>query len=331
MSEIFTIANFLRNEAQFPVILATLVSVEGSSYRRTGARRVICPDGNVVGSISGGCLEEDLDERAITLLNSTDRHELVVYDTTSENDLIWGVGTGCHGVVKVHLEKLDELLVWPKKIIETATRRQTSILATRWKTQSGNNDELGTQLDGQASEGEGVFIHPVFPAGRVIIFGAGDDALPLCHQITALGWRAVICDPRPGLISLERFSAAEVRVHLPAENAATHFDWDDHTAAIVMTHHYRFDLPILRSLVPLHLSFLGLLGPKARGERLLCDAGFDPGNTDLHNPIGLDLGGDGPEAIALAIVAEIQAHWNQRSGRPLRERSQPIHDGSSDR
>ncbi|GAB5562768.1 MAG: XdhC family protein [Synoicihabitans sp.] len=325
MSEIFTIANFLQNETRFPVVLATLVSVQGSSYRREGARRVICPDGRAMGSISGGCLEEDLSGHALNLLESGRSYETITYDTTSENDLVWGVGTGCHGIVKIFLEKLDSAPDWAGEIIRAAQKRHSLALATPREPNETDEAIPKTSLCDLNTEPAGTHVQTISPPRRVIIFGAGDDAIPLCAQITTLGWDAVVCDPRAQLVTRERFLSATQVMELPVEESATRFEWDDHTVAVVMTHHYRFDLPILRALVPLHLPFLGLLGPKARGQRLLRDAGFDPAVTDLHNPIGLDLGGDGPAAIALAIVAEIQARLNHRSARPLRERNSPIH------
>ena len=327
MSEIFNISQILRDQESFPKILATLVHVEGSSYRRTGARRLISPDGAASGSISGGCLEQDLHERATALLQSSECYELVTYDTQSENDLLWGTGTGCHGVVKILLEKLHSEPEWAKSICEAHAKRQTLALSTVWETDNNALDARGTYLfSGQLETTVGTLIQTITPPPHVVIFGAGDDAIALSELIHATGWENSICDPRPDFARPERFPHADRVINRPETEAVTAFTWDDQTAAVVMTHHYRFDLPLLKVLVPMKLPFLGLLGPKERGARLLRDAGFDPANVDLHNPIGLDLGGDGPNAVALSIVAEIQAHLHGRNGQPLSLRNRPIHD-----
>ncbi len=327
MSEIFNISQILRDQESFPKILATLVHVEGSSYRRTGARRLISPDGAATGSISGGCLEQDLHGRATALLQSADSHELVVYDTKSENDLLWGTGTGCHGVVKILLEKIHATPEWAEMVCAAHQRRQTFGLKTVWQSTGNEPTPWGTTLAlDEATSVPGVMIQTITPPPHVVIFGAGDDAIALSELIHATGWENSICDPRPDFARTERFPHADRVINRPETEAVTAFTWDDQTAAVVMTHHYRFDLPLLKVLVPMKLPFLGLLGPKERGARLLRDAGFDPANVDLHNPIGLDLGGDGPNAVALSIVAEIQAHLHGRNGQPLSLRNRPIHD-----
>jgi len=303
------------------------VHVQGSSYRRTGARRLISPDGAATGSISGGCLEQDLQERATALLQSAETYDLVTYDTQSENDLLWGTGTGCHGIVKILLEKLHAFPPWAHSVCAAHAQRQTVTLRTVWQTSESEPNTLGTSLEpGEPVAPPGVLIQRIAPPLHVVIFGAGDDAIALSELVHAIGWENSICDPRPEFARPKRFPRADRVINIPETEAVTAFTWDDQTTAVVMTHHYRFDLPLLKVLVPMHLPFLGLLGPKERGARLLRDAGFDPASIKLHNPIGLDLGGDGPNAVALSIVAEIQAHRHGRNAQPLSQRDRPIHD-----
>ncbi len=327
MSEISTIAQSLLIETTYPVVLATLVHVEGSSYRRAGARRLIASDGSAIGSISGGCLENDIQERAVTLLETVNRFELVIYDTKSENDILWGTGTGCHGVVKVLLEKMDQCPSWAEKIWAAENSRQNVAINTIWEISDQETSRLGTSLaENSGSAQTGTFGQTISPSPHVIIFGAGDDAISVSRLIRATGWKNSICDPRANFATSGRFPTADKVLCIPAEEAVSQFDWDDKTMAVVMTHHYRFDLPLLTVLVPMNLPFLGLLGPKERGARLLRDAKIPLESANLHNPIGLDLGGDGPEAVALSIVAEIQANLHGRDGQPLRNRTQPIHE-----
>lgn len=322
MSEIFHIARALAGNFPYPAVMATLVGVTGSSYRREGARRLIPADGDAWGAISGGCLEADLDERARKLINSPSRFELVSYDTENENDILWGTGAGCEGVVRILLEKIESRPAWVDEVLLARDERRQIRVAVDFDGNAGH----GTGCPGEVAKSPTEFFSQfITPPVQLIIFGAGDDAIPLCGLAHELGWMKKISDPRPNLLTTDRFPHADDLVHAPAGSAAAQFRWDDWTAAIVMTHRYQSDLDLLRTLLPLHLKFLGLLGPRSRGQRLMREAGFDPADVDLHNPVGLDLGGDGAEAIALAAVAEIQAVFSGRSGHPLRERSQPIH------
>lgn len=326
--EFIKIAACLQRPAAFPAVLATLVSVQGSSYRRQGARMVFTADGQRVGSISGGCLESDLSARAEALLRNASETELITYDTTSENDLLWGVGTGCHGVVQVLLEHVRATPSWAAEIATLPAHRRPLMVACAWSAAAGR--PRGTWLsDPPAAARPGILTTPLLPPWRLVIFGAGDDAQPVVTLAHTLGWQTLVCDERPGLISADRFPEADEIKCLSSATAAAAITWDDRTLAVVMTHHYRFDLPLLRTLLPLNLTFLGLLGPRERGARLLQDAGFDPASVRdqqaWHSPVGLDLGGDGPAAVALSIVAEIQAHLHRRDARSLRDRLLPIH------
>ena len=165
MSEISTIAQSLLIETTYPVVLATLVHVEGSSYRRAGARRLIASDGSAIGSISGGCLENDIQERAVTLLETVNRFELVIYDTKSENDILWGTGTGCHGVVKVLLEKMDQCPSWAEKIWAAENSRQNVAINTIWEISDQETSRLGTSLaENSGSAQTGTFGQTIPPS-----------------------------------------------------------------------------------------------------------------------------------------------------------------------
>lgn len=357
MKELRAVLRALRDDQ--PSVLATLVKVEGSSYRRVGARLLYQRDGNRIGSISGGCLEDDLVERARAVLSSG-KSETVVYDTTSENDLVWGVGLGCHGIVHVTLERVTGLgSEW--SLLEMAwAQRRAAALAIAFGREPGAARLLGAarlsadRLDHTASlpaelapalreclmsqknhytdfQGASVLCEFIPPPLRLVIFGAGNDVIPLARLAKELGWSVSVRDPRAAYATPQRFPGAD-DVAVLAPDAANTLSWDALTAAVVMTHHYRFDLPLIRALLPLELSYLGLLGPKKRAEKILGDAassGLAITNgmrARLHAPVGLDLGGNGPEEVALAIVAEIQATFAARNARPLRERQQPIHD-----
>jgi xanthine dehydrogenase accessory factor len=318
-------------EGAKPSVLATLVSVSGSSYRRPGARLLIGSDKARTGSISGGCLEEDVMARAARV-HATGQPDAVVYDTTSENDLVWGVGLGCHGIVRVLLEKLPARPPWATVLAENFTRRRPTDLTV---IHGGASTQYwGTRLaaPGDCADPDALFLETAPPPIALTIFGAGDDAPPLARLAKELGWHVTIADPRSAFATASRFPMADAIVNGPADQLVARIAPGPDTLAVVMTHHYVHDLPLLRALLDRPLAYIGLLGPRKRAEKLCDDlraAGFtlsEERRARLHAPVGLDLGADGPEQVALAIVAEMQAVLTGRNARPLRERNLPIHD-----
>jgi xanthine dehydrogenase accessory factor len=314
-------------QSQAASVLATLATVDGSSYRRPGARMLITPGGVRIGSISGGCLEEDLVARSARVA-ATGRAELVVYDTASENDIVWGVGLGCHGVVRILLERLPPRPAWAVALAENLRAGRTTDIAVTWETQSG---QLGTALAAASAGREGIFAERVGPPHSLTLFGAGDDAQPLARMALELGWRVTVADPRPALPTESRFPGVHALALGPADELVARAAPPPGSLAVVMTHHYLHDLPILHHLLPLPLAYLGLLGPRNRSEKILADLAAKGLRVTaemrerLRAPVGLDLGADAPEEVALSIVAEMRAVLSGRDGRPLRERDRPIH------
>jgi xanthine/CO dehydrogenase XdhC/CoxF family maturation factor len=349
MKELQSIVHAILAPETSGAVLATLVSLAGSSYRRPGARLLVTADGQRLGSISGGCLEEDVMARAVRVAE-TGVPDVVVYDTSSENDLVWGVGLGCHGVVRVLLEKLPTHPEWADRLARnTAGRRPTRLLVRH-----GGADRTlwGTRLaaESEKESDDDVFLQIIAPPPALAIFGAGDDAMPLLRFANDLGWHVTVADPRASMATATRFPQADARTVGPAEQLVArvygpgpapappvHRSLGEggggvEGLAVVMTHHYVHDVPLLRDLLPRPLAYLGLLGPKIRTEKILADlaaGGFaiTPEMRErLHAPVGLDLGADTPEQVALAIVAEMLAVLAHREARPLRERTQPIHE-----
>jgi xanthine/CO dehydrogenase XdhC/CoxF family maturation factor len=315
-----------------PTVLATLVSVEGSSYRRPGARLLLTADGQRIGSISGGCLEEDLIARARQVM-SRGAPQLVTYDTTSENDLVWGVGLGCNGIVKVLLERLHAAPVWAQELATRFRANQTTQLSVVWEATDAGL--LGTYLSEEMpalTANTQVFHDDIDPPPRLLIFGAGDDAQPVVRLAKELGWHATVSDARPSFATRARFPKADEILVLAPSDAVEKINPPGDALAVIMTHHYVYDVPLLRDLLPRNLVYLGLLGPKKRAAKILADlksqghAFADEQLARLHAPVGLDLGAETPEEVALSIIAEIRATLARRDGRPLRERDRPIHD-----
>lgn len=311
-------------------VLVTLVTVAGSSYRRPGARLLLTPEGERIGSISGGCLEEDVLAHARRVAVSG-LAELVAYDTTSENDLVWGVGLGCHGVVQLLVEKLPPAPAWAAALAANRAAHRPTCLAVVWR--SSDPAHLGTTLAHSLPPlppEAAVFYDEVLPPVHLAIFGAGNDAQPLARFADELGWRVTVADPRPEFTTEARFPTAAVRVVAPADELVARAALPSDALAVVMTHRYVHDVPVLRELLARPPAYIGLLGPRQRAERILADLDHERPVTPearacLHAPVGLDLGGSTPEEVALSIIAEMRAVLGARDARPLRDRRAPIH------
>ncbi len=356
MKELRSILARLRAPAVFPAALATLARVRGSSYRRPGARLLLAANGGRTGAISGGCLEDDVLLRAKAVAASGVA-QTVTYDTTAENDLVWGVGLGCHGVVDVVIEPLasEGGAGWTeivRKAFVAPTDAAVAIgfadgsLGTRAALAAGVGksfwgdetlrkglQEALTQRSSHYEEADGqrVFYEYLPMPVPLLIFGAGDDAQPLCQMAAELGFVVKVIDPRPTYATKERFPAADTVTVAKPDELAKWVAVPGRTAAVVMTHHYVHDVPFLRWLLPQPVAYLGLLGPRQRAEKILGDlaagglAVTAEMRARLHAPVGLDVGATTPESVALAVLAEIQAVLAGRDGRPLRERGGPIH------
>lgn len=337
-----------------PGILATVVHVEGSAYRRPGARMWIDPTtGRHIGTISGGCLEGDVARKAAWWTSQGDP-VLRVYDTMSDEDAAWEFGLGCAGVIYILLERSDtpgtqSLLNHldavsqsdQPSVIATVVRASQSSsyrtgdhfcgldamppeLADAAATALRDNRSCLLRIGGAAVE---VFLEVVTPPQRLVIFGAGHDAVPLVSSASSLGWRVTVADVRSGFTKPDRFPGASEVVTLPPGGRIDNkVVIDDTTAVVFMTHNLPLDVNLLPQVLERNPRYLGLLGPWKRTERLYRTAGLEPRGSFLHAPVGLDLGGDTPESIALSIVAEIQARLHNRAGGSLRWRRDSIHN-----
>jgi xanthine/CO dehydrogenase XdhC/CoxF family maturation factor len=353
------------------VALASVVAVAGSSYRRPGARMLVTEDGQTIGGVSGGCLESDVMLRAAAAIEDG-KVALASYDTTADDDVDLGMGLGCRGVIHVLIEPLRPApRVHYLALLGTLRRtHEHAVLATVWRASGGGDRRAGNRLlhDSRAirwtdiaqpqlaraiaADAEEVLqtgrsttrVYEV-PAGTadvlleylpppvpLVIFGGGPDAVPLVRLAKALGWHVTVVDPRARAASRDRFPEADAVIRCGPKEIDEQVSLASHSIAVVMTHNYHRDLRLLEVLLPSSVRYLGLLGPKARAERLLHDltlAGYVASPEHLrrlHAPAGLDLGADGPDEIALAVVAEVKATLAGRAARPLRERHGPIHE-----
>jgi len=337
MRELDLILEAWKNQASG--VLATVVHVEGSAYRRPGARMLIQPDGSRIGSISGGCLEGDVARKAAWW--TADGPVLRVYDTMSDDDAVWEFGLGCNGVIHVLLERTDSPSVQSMfQFLENRKNlREGSVVATVIRgAQVGtrylfSESTMASDLSQQAAEclqnrkstllhtpNADIFLEWIGPPQKLVIFGAGHDAIPLASMAATMGWNVTVADGRPAYAQANRFPGAHNVVLLPNK-----VEIDSDTAVVFMTHNYPQDAKLLPEVLKAKPRYLGLLGPQRRTERLFNEIGESITAYDLHSPVGLDIGGDTAESIALSITAEIQARLANRPGGSLKWKRGPIH------
>lgn len=328
-----------RRDRGEPLALATIIETIGSTYRKAGAQMLIAADGQAAGLLSGGCAESDLIERAQRVLASG-KAEIAVFDTRGSDDVIWGIGLGCEGAMRILLTRLDSTNGYRPFAYELECKArhrrgafafvvaETSVLplGASWQLDSPHTpDPIRAQLDRAASDtapsthdcdGAKIFAAPVDLPPRLLMLGAGADAVPVVELAAMLGWHVTIADHRPAYAVPERFARAKQVVLAPAAELSKRIAVDEFDAAVVMSHHLPTDQTYLAMLADSAIKYVGLLGPEARRKRLLAEIGARAVKLQhrLAGPVGLDIGAGTPEAIALAIVAEIHAHLHGRTG-----------------
>jgi xanthine dehydrogenase accessory factor len=344
-------------------VIATVVDLQGSGYRLPGARMLIGRDGTVIGSVSGGCLEADILERARQVF-AHQKPALVTYDTRASEDSVFSLNMGCDGVMRVLLEPLQGNTIF-ELVEECFAIRQPVALATviaaknsvhrvgdriRCTSEGEPNmpreliADLGCVLESERAfcrnyktgEGEAeFFIESIRPPFNLVIFGAGFDALPLVRLAKELGWYVTVIDHRPAYADAGRLGYPDEILTLRPEELGGFLQIPREAAAVLMTHNFDHDRAILTFLLDQPIRYIGALGPKKRAERLLSEiAGFEQ-TIDrqrlqkFHAPIGLDIGAESPETIALSIVGEIQSVLAGRNAGFLRERKAPIYNRAS--
>lgn len=304
--------------------LATVVRVRGSAYRHEGAKMLVGADGTIVGNVSGGCLEQDVREVARRVI-ATGRAERRHYCSGSDEVAAWDLGVGCEGEVEIVVATVgDDYAAERAAIADEVPFVVYTSLASRPRRLVTGTDRTGLMVDGDGMEW---FVEAFAPPPLLLLCGAGDDAIPLARMAVDLGFRVTVTDKRPGLLEPARF-ADGVRVVQALPGALKESVlMDAETFAVVMTHHFADDGAYLHALLDTSVAYIGMLGPRQRTERLLghvvpAGSAEDP---RVHGPVGLDIGTDGAEQVALSVLAEIMATRAGRPATPLRERLQPIH------
>jgi xanthine/CO dehydrogenase XdhC/CoxF family maturation factor len=351
--------------------LATVVLVEGSAYRKAGARMLITEDGQLTGAISGGCLEGDALRKARMVILQQEPL-LVTYDTMDDDDAKLGVGLGCNGVIHILIEPILDVSENPINLLkQIIVNRGGAVLVTLFSLEDKKAPQPGTilcltkdnvninktdslpfredlivdaknVLESRQSENKvynhsleyTAFIEHVKPLISLVVIGAGNDAIPLNKLASVLGWNITVIDGRNNYALPERFPWANRVIVSRPENVLSYLELNEWTAFVLMTHNYNYEITLLKDLLSLPLPYIGILGPKKKLERMLSEI-EDGGQTitddqlnSIFGPVGLDIGSESPEEIALSIVAEIKAVLSSRKGYSLKYKPVSIHSQS---
>lgn len=290
-------------DAGVPLAAVTVTAVVRSAPRGVGATLVVTRDARVIGSISGGCVENDAVMLALDALRTGSVRRARFGFTADGTVTPIAAGLACGGAVDVVAYPLDDSV---RSALEAA--------------RAGRGASVRLELDGDPL----VLERPAAP--RLIVLGAGEHAAALCRLGAAAGFAVTVCDDWALLATRERFpDAVDVVVAAPHDYLAGLDDADERTAVCVLTHDERLDVPALRAALRMPVGFVGAMGARttvARRAQLLRAAGVtDAELARLHSPLGLDLGGATAEETALSVIAEIVASRNAASARPLREGS----------
>jgi xanthine dehydrogenase accessory factor len=362
MKELTELLEAWRIAPRVPHAVATVLRVEGSSYRRPGARMLVNVHGRVAGSVSGGCLERKVISQAQQALSDSGTR-LMTFDTTDQDDLALGSSLGCQGKIWIGIEIIKAGQNWGLDALvrKVRERRAPAALLTRIIHQRNQvhfesdavfagealerTESISTRWHAEAQEvlrsrksrfvgdeaGDAAFIEWLAPPLSLLLFGGGPDVPPMVKLARELGHEITVIDRRPEFAVADRFPGADRVLAAKPHQILNYIQPDDRTVAVVMNHHYDTDRDVFAALLPLGLRYIAMLGPRRRTDRILAelmgDGLFfsDEMHASLHAPAGLDLGAETPEQIALAILAEIQATLAGRAGGQLKFRQAPIH------
>ena len=323
MQSIQQIIEPILNDVQ-PVVLAMIVQVEGSAYRKEGTWMLLREDGMRKGIISGGCLENDLHNRAMKLFK-TGKAEVVHYDLSAEDDLGWGRGAGCNGVVSVLVRDVDDEFRHFLNLIYKQLLKKEPIYLIQsmknfdryayidlrgnrfgsWQLEFPFELDVTTPFENRAVQkclyNEMVYFQLIWPRPALHIIGAGVDARPLARLAENVGYSVHIFDWRSELCNQVHFPTAVSLEIGDVDKLIANVHFSPLDSVVIMTHDFQLDVKLAQRLREHQLLYLGILGSKERTYRLF--GGIIP--NGVHSPVGLSIGADGPEEIAVSIVAEL--------------------------
>ncbi|MFK7950789.1 MAG: XdhC family protein [Saprospiraceae bacterium] len=353
------------NDAQIDgerLALGTVVKVEGSAYRRIGARILVSENGQWIGGISGGCLEGDALKRAKMAILK-DETSIVVYDTMEDDEHQIGVGLGCNGLIEVLFTpiKSDDKRNQVEFLKQIVDKRKPTVLLQILSVKNGNNQLRGQfftqsnlmelaqkaqvsiqqiqenidtvfykrksnifQLKNDNNEIYEILFEHIRPKIKLVCVGDNYDVNAMVNIANELGWEVHLIGKTR---KIGKSLLQKVNKFTDVKNVMS-LQSDDYTAIVLMSHDYKTDLTLLKSLLHFDIPYIGLLGPKKRMYKMnteITDLDLEQ-QTHLYSPIGLDIGAETPEEIALAVTAEILAVFRERNGRFLKDRIGTIHE-----
>ena len=330
------------------IAVATVVATRRSAPRPVGSKLGVSEGGELGGSVSGGCVENEVYGVAREIL-AGEPPRLLTYGIS--DDLALEVGLPCGGEIDVFVDAPDEAVL--ARLLQATEREERAVHFTVLAGPDAGSELLVLE-DGETAgagpaelaahaaelirgkdsrtlelEGRTVFADMVGPPPRLLVLGAVDTAEALCKVANMLGWRTIVADARGKFATPERIpSAGELIVGWP-EDVLARVEPDHDTAVVVLTHEEKFDLPALTGALATEAFYVGAMGSRRaqerRRERLL-EAGVDEGELErIFGPSGLDIGAHSPEETALSILAEILAVRARREGGHLKEARGRIH------
>ena len=298
-------------------VLATIIQTDGSSYRKAGAMMLINDLGQYFGLLSGGCLESDIMRQARRCWDNQ-KNRIIEYDMREEEDLAWQLGIGCGGMVRILLQPvdaqndylgLDELNSYLDQRLKVEYSQQIHQDKPVNKVQPINENQPLLVATLTKQQGQEIFVQQLSPAPLVAIFGGGVDAKPVVAMAAELGWQVLLIDPRVGYAKAAVFHQATQIIRQPLDELYEANWLQQIDAAFILTHNIKLDAMALKLIQSSSAKYVGLLGPIHRTDRVLDFAKLNREQLTkpLANPVGLRLGGELPESIALSMLAEAHA------------------------
>jgi xanthine dehydrogenase accessory factor len=321
------LSHWTENRDQHLWVLATIIETDGSSYRKAGAMMLINDMGQYFGLLSGGCLESDIMRQARRCWDNQ-QNRIIEYDMREEEDLAWQLGIGCGGMVRILLQpvhadndylKLDELnnCLQQRQMAEYYQQIAEDLPLNKVLPMV---DKVQTFAAGiQTTDGLEFFVQQLCPAPLIAVFGAGVDAKPVVSIAAELGWQVLLIDPRVGYAKAEFFTNASQIIRLPLDDLSDATWLNQIDVALVLTHNIKLDAAVLKLVQTSSAKYVGLLGPTHRTDRVLDIAKLTRSDLTkpLANPVGLRLGGELPESIALSMLSEAHAVLENADGLSL--------------
>lgn len=302
-------------------VLGTVYKTIGPCYRKAGAIMLFDDMGRHYGLLSGGCLEADIQRHAHRVMSSG-RANTLCYDGSDEDDFAFQLGIGCGGTVDILLQPLnaDSEFLQLETLRDHLQQRQSCHYLQKIPIAGESEAEIAPMMSSSRparaqliERPDGQWLQtPIAPAPHILLMGAGTDARPMAQLFRTQGWQVSLCDPRPANGRAAYFPGCN-GYHCHPDELSTQLDLQQVDAAVVMNHNLELDAAALRALYLRPLKYLGLLGPFSRRDRVLEQAGMTLEQlnaslaTPLRAPVGLNLGGEVPESIALATCAELHA------------------------